>query len=443
MSRIILLFFLILCFVARSEAAELTFSGLQLPAISEKPEARSGLTSVYVLPGIEGVTASFATDNPQGVSWQRFSALGAAYAEPVSSTAGLGVSALNNLEGNMGYVVTDGTKSYYFWIIDYESAPFEIRDVELSPQTDCSTTWLTVDGSAPLLTYYGITGVPQHLNREILLKYSTLEFNSEDFAYHQVQHTDTLEQLAEEIYCAPALCQTEFTISGDKYSRLWGQPHESTSPLYEPTAVALETATEQETRDIDNEVRDEASALGGSGPVEVLFKATISDAAVFHQWEFARDSEFNQVFMRREDLEFSYTFSEQGTTYVRLLIANDAGTCEAESEVYEIFVGESSLKCPNAFSPGASEGVNDEWKVSYKSIVDFDCRIFDRNGRQLAHLTHPSQGWDGKKGGKVVPAGVYFYVIRATGTDGKKYKLSGDINVVGFKKNTTTNSADL
>jgi len=429
-----LFFFVAFC----SGAVELDFSGLSVQPVKENAPASSGLTAVYVLPSVQGVSVSFTSASASTVTWQRFSALGAAYAEPVPAAQTGGVSTLANLEPNMGYVVTDGDKPYYFWIVDYSTAPFEIRDVALSSQSDCSTTWLDIDGSAPALTYYGITGVPQHLNREVTLSFSTLEFDSESFTYRQVTHVDTLEQMSDRVYCDPPLCQTDFTIAGDKYSVLWGEPHFATSSVYDPTAVALETSATQVARDVDNEVKDEV-ALGGSGPVDIEFKAAVTDAAVFHRWELARDPEFNQVYMQRDELEFTQSFREQGTFYVRLTVANDAGMCQAESQVYEVFIGESSLKCPNAFSPGASEGVNDEWKVSYKSIVKFDCRIFDRNGRQLAHFTDPSQGWNGKIGSKTVPTGVYFYVIRAEGTDGKKYKLSGDINVVGFKKGTTTN----
>ena len=52
----------------------------------------------------------------------------------------------------------------------------------------------------------------------------------------------------------------------------------------------------------------------------------------------------------------------------------------------------------------------------------------------MAHLTDPSQGWDGRYGGKLVKSGVFFYVIQAEGADGKKYKLSGDINVLHMKR---------
>ena len=50
----------------------------------------------------------------------------------------------------------------------------------------------------------------------------------------------------------------------------------------------------------------------------------------------------------------------------------------------------------------------------------------------MATLTDPSQGWDGRYAGKEVPAGVYYYVINAEGADGKQYKLSGDINIIGY-----------
>ena len=79
--------------------------------------------------------------------------------------------------------------------------------------------------------------------------------------------------------------------------------------------------------------------------------------------------------------------------------------------------------------------------MSYRSIVSFECQIFNRWGKRLATLTHPSQGWDGKAGGKVVPSGVYFYAIKARGADGKDYKLSGDINVIGSSQSAASGPA--
>ncbi|MDE5551617.1 MAG: gliding motility-associated C-terminal domain-containing protein, partial [Muribaculaceae bacterium] len=54
----------------------------------------------------------------------------------------------------------------------------------------------------------------------------------------------------------------------------------------------------------------------------------------------------------------------------------------------------------------------------------------DRYGRQLYYFDNPDDGWDGMRGDKPVSPGVYYYVIQATGADGKKYKKSGDINII-------------
>ena len=428
---------------AASSSAQLQFSGVLLPAITETPPASTGLNTVYVLPYVDGVTATFTVDSPSTkVEWQRFSALGGGYAETAPSTQSGTVSTLSKLEGDMGYIISAGSETLFIWVVDYSAHPFWVADLTLAADTDCATTWLSVDGQGAPIPYYSINGVQQTLSRDLTLTYSNLEFNTTTFAYEQVTGTETLTGFSNElIHCSPHLCETNFTLSGDRFQRVWGEEQSFTSPIYPPVAVAAETSALQTEREVDNEQKVETT-IGGSGPVEVTFSAAVTDAAVFHQWQLSGDSEFNLLTLQYSDLEFTYTFREQGTTYVRFVCANDVGECEYQGETYEVFIGESDLQCPNAFSPGTSEGTNDEWRVSYKSIIEFECHIFDRRGRQLAHLTDPSQGWNGKIGGKAVPAGVYFYVIKAKGSDGKKYNLSGDINVVGFKRSSTSQTVD-
>ena len=59
---------------------------------------------------------------------------------------------------------------------------------------------------------------------------------------------------------------------------------------------------------------------------------------------------------------------------------------------------------------------------------------------RMCSLTDPSQGWDGKYNGKVVPAGTYYYVIKAKGADGKEYTKSGDINIINYSGGSATGS---
>jgi hypothetical protein len=51
----------------------------------------------------------------------------------------------------------------------------------------------------------------------------------------------------------------------------------------------------------------------------------------------------------------------------------------------------------------------------------------------MFHWTNPAEGWDGKKGGKYVSPGVYFYIIEAEGADGEKYNRKGNINILRSK----------
>ncbi len=123
---------------------------------------------------------------------------------------------------------------------------------------------------------------------------------------------------------------------------------------------------------------------------------------------------------------------------MRFTANNADGTCEYTGPVYEVFIGESRLEIPNAFSPEATPGVNDLWKVSYKSLVSFQCHIFNRWGTEIYTSTDPSQGWDGKYRGKFVPAGVYYYIIKAKGSDGVEYERAGDINIIKYKEGKTS-----
>lgn len=436
----IIAFIIILLPTIRIAGQELHFENLSHSAIKVDTPSMSGLNAIYVLPSVNGATVSFAGTD---AVWQRFSAMGASYAETVPSTVVDGVSILSKLEGNVGYCITSCGKTYYFWITDHSAYPFALRDLKLNPaETNCEMAVLDIDGEGERIPYYTINGIPQWLSRELELTYSTLEFSADNFTYVQTEHAETIEGFSDEtIHCTAPLCETDYSLTGDRFMRQWGFAETVVSPIYDAKSVGAETRATQQQRDSDNEVKID-TALGGSGPVEITFEATVTDAAIFHEWQMAHDADFQQVFMRSSDLEFTYIFREQGTTYVRLTVANSDGSCEVNSDTYEVFIGESQLKCPNAFSPGTSPGMNDEWKVSYKSIIEFECHIFDRQGRQLAHLTHPSQGWDGKRGGKTVGSGVYFYVIRAKGADGKVYKLSGDINVIGHKQTKNTTDAE-
>ena len=175
----------------------------------------------------------------------------------------------------------------------------------------------------------------------------------------------------------------------------------------------------------------EGENIAGAAPLELAFDATIPADATYWLWEVAIDADFQNILVRYNETGFNRVFNQYGEYFVRFYCSDDSGINEWNSVTYRVNVYESRLECPNAFSPYGSPGINDEWKVYSKSIVEFDCVIFNSRGDKIAQLTSVEQGWDGKYKGKTVNPGVYFYVIRAKGADGREFNLSGDINLIG------------
>lgn len=424
--------------VLSAQAASLRFNGLQQQVWSEVGSASTGIEEIYVLPVAHGCsmvyTAQGAASAVEVLTWGN---RGAAYAEAVSadrvSVSGKEVT-VSLSEGDAGFAFTEGNRTVYYWIVDYSNHRFQASSISPSAEQECGRAWLDFNGSADAITYYGINARSWTLSRDIKLDFTTMAFDENSFSFVTKETNESLESIKQQINIEAPLCDTYFTLSGDRFLRFWGEEIEVTSPLYTATSVALEAKAVQTEREADNEISVEAEELGGSGPVEVTFEATVTDAGIFREWQFSSDPEFNDISTRVQQLSLTQTFTESGTTYARFVTANNDGSCEAQSQSFSIFIGDSFLRCPNVFSPGVTEGTNDEWRVSYKSIIDFECYIFNRWGQKMAEFHNPALGWDGKKGGKLVPAGVYYYVIKARGADGRDYNLSGDINIIGYNE---------
>lgn len=421
--------------------ATISFSGATHKVITEKPDVTTGLNNIYVLNSLNGTQMVYTATTSAPVTWYKYSNLGGGYAEEVAGVKQSGKTYTLNLtgSGDMGYIIEEGSNRYYCWVVDYSLHQLYLSSLGFASQQDCDMTELIFTGKADRIIYYTINGQAKELNRDIRLSYYTLEYNESTENYDQVVSEKSFSYLNGAMRTIAPLCDTEFTLSGDKYLKEWGIQQSITSELFNTNAVEAKTSATQTARENDNEQKDE-TPLGGSAPCEIEFKAVCTDAAIFQEWQMSTDSEFENITMRINEPITTYTFREYGTTYVRFVASNAAGSCNYYSDTYEVSVGESRLECPNAFSPDASEGVNDEWKVSYKSIISFECHIFNRWGVKVAELTDPSQGWDGKHNGKFVPSGVYYYVIKAEGSDGKKYNLNGDINIIKYKGATGTST---
>ena len=302
-------------------------------------------------------------------------------------------------------------------------------------------------GDAPAITYYTINGQPRTLSREIYIDYVTQQFDKSLPGFVNADQRKVYESVGSVVSLSPpALCSTYFSVSADRFLRQWGMEKVLESPIVAPVAVECSTEAVQQESDSEegsNIMNGDSSGLGGSAPADISFYAYVSDAVIHYEWQMCRDQNFEVPDYRFYQQDLDYTFTEEGTFYLRFIGSNADGTCETFGDVYTVSIGASALECPNAFSPNG-DGVNDVWKVSYRSLIDFHCEIFSRNGQPIYSFSDPSGGWDGSWHGRTVSPGVYYYVITATGADGKKYKKSGDINIISspIRQSGTTPPAE-
>ena len=426
--------------------AQVAFTGDESHKIFEEvPAKNTGLDKVYVLYDSQQNRMQYTAGSSNAtVKWYKFGATGGAYAEEITSIERNGnISVLKSVIPNSGYIIEENTNRKYVWVVNYADYRLRVNSIEAVNDGDCSSATLNVQGEGDAIVYYSINGARKVLDRKLKLIYNNLVWNETDLMWNSETQEEELQELKSTISLPAPYCNTTFTLTGDRFLEYWGEGISVTSDEYQTQAVTVTTRAEQEQKEADNQVGGgDETTLGGSAPSVITFSAYYTDAVATKEWQMSHDAEFEEIADRRNEDAITVTFEEAGTTFWRFVCSNATGECSAYSDVYQVNIGESMLKCPNAFSPGVTEGVNDEWKVSYKSIVKFKCWIFNTWGVQLCELNDPSQGWDGKYKGKIVKPGVYYYVIDAEGSEGKKYKLKGDINVVGLRKERNTESGE-
>ena len=400
------------------------------------PEYSTGLSMIYIIYGDNNMSLGY-TSAESGVEMKcfRYSTTAVEGQEVITEQSGSYVSIVNPEAGHGYYIEENGIRKSYIWIIDYKNFELKLNSLTYDPDgSDCETARLELDRQAEAITYYSINGRRYEISREMELSYNTLKANEESFDFESIIAEEKTVPNRYITVTAP-LCNTTFTISGDQFLKYWNIEESVTSDEVEAVAVDGMAKAEMEEREAGNEIDKVTSDFGGSAPINMTFYGMANYPVTTYQaWELSKDSEFGIIEATYTDQDFSYSFIEEGKTYVRYVISNANATCEKVVNTFTIDCSESSLEIPNVFTPDSPSGNNTEFKVAYKSIIKFKGWIFNRWGNQIFHWTDPAQGWDGKHNGKLVPTGAYYYVIEAEGVGGRKYKRKGDINVIRTKE---------
>jgi gliding motility-associated-like protein len=95
-----------------------------------------------------------------------------------------------------------------------------------------------------------------------------------------------------------------------------------------------------------------------------------------------------------------------------------------------ILTNNSNISAPNIFTPN-NDGANDSFKITYKNITTLNCKIYNRWGLLVSELKNANDTWNGKTAdGLECTNGVYYYIITATGEDGKEYNEKGFVQII-------------
>lgn len=447
--------FLLLILAAHAQKYTVTGGrGTPYLAFDNKKGNTSSRFEVYLVYGMDNVEIRY-TPTSSTYQWYRYKnkAGVGGDAEKIPSVNEGNTTVIRNIEEGYGYYILEddaySKAGGYVWIIDYSKYAFDVTSLYVDAQkSNCDNMFLGGDIDMKEMRYYDQSGVPGILKREFDITYQTMKNPEDGTAFIPETVTDTVDDPFNGFELKAPLCDTDVTLTGDLFARHFGVEKTMRTDVYQ--AIAVEAVMKIDTLSYASDVPNlvvKGDSL--SAPVEFNFTAIANTpvAAMFN-WKIYRkdegggssegneEGEENNGTLLRDfsGEETSFIFNQNGTYVVKLTVNDRTGQCQANPPDVTVNISDSYLDVPNAFSPGTSPGINDEFRVAYRSLTRFKCWIFNRWGVEMYHWTDPSKGWDGKKGGKYVAPGVYFYVIEATGSDGKPIKRKGSINILRSKQ---------
>jgi gliding motility-associated-like protein len=133
------------------------------------------------------------------------------------------------------------------------------------------------------------------------------------------------------------------------------------------------------------------------------------------------------------DVTTTHVYGANGSYTVMIVAFNGSMACTDTAYVTINVFDNVVFSVPNVFTPNG-DGDNDEFMIMSVGLKTVTGTMFNRWGKQIATFgDEPTDGWDGKIQGKKADDGTYYYIISATGFDGKEYTEKGYVQLLGGK----------
>lgn len=314
---------------------QVTFTGVGAYHVIEvTPVTGTGLDMIYVIYNTNGVGMTYHSASGERAVWYSYDSRGADYAEEITGiSCDSSTTSLSQVLPNSGYIIVDGSERYCCWVVNYADYNLELNDMFISNDEPCSLISFRVDGYGPKIPYTSINGQTQVLDREINLAYHTLVWDECDAQWYEFEVIESFESIDDVLAIEPPLCNTDFVLTGDRFLQAWGLENAIES-YYQTQAVGCSSTAEQQDYGMDVL----SDGFEGWAPCHIVFSGYPTDAVVYRLWEMATDAEFENVIKRFNQDEVDYTFMDAGTYYMRYMVTNEDGSCNAYGNSHVIKV---------------------------------------------------------------------------------------------------------
>ena len=347
-----------------SSSGQVTFTGVgEYPIIEVTPETGAAINKIYVIFNTDGIGMTYHSASDEREVWYSYDSRGIGSFEEVSGISwDDSTSTLSQVLPNRGYLITEGNNYYSCWIVNYADYYLELNDLFFDNESPCSLITFNVDGHGSTIPYYTLSGDRHVLDREIELTYNTLVWDDIDHCWWEQKVVETFPALDQGVVIVPPLCNTMFTLVGDRFKRAWGLEDAIEYSYYLTQAVDCRSTAVQK----DANEEDINNGLGGSAPVHIVFAGYPTDAVVDRVWEIAFNPNFENVIQQFNQDEVDNTFNDVGTYYVRYKVANANGSCVAYGDTYIINISKSETPV----LPGDVNGDHEVNIADINAVID-------------------------------------------------------------------------
>lgn len=340
------------------------------------------------------------------------------------------ITSLDSLQQGLYELRTGAGTSYYYSVIDYSEYQAMLDSVWVDDSGDsCNTVRLYASLLRQDIPVYDKLNDTTQLLQEPETQYlwSTVEDGDEspkridapleDIDYACIPYSDNFFSS----YEGAVLYTDPDTVYADPYTAIAVTMGNFEATIPDDDGNSNQTVTSTTTE--------------GSAPLGVTYSVEPEGANDFTAWWLWNvDNTRPTAPTYRYQDQITHTFMKYAENGYRVMVVVGNDFCQVADSM-DVKVTESNLEVPNVLVLGF--GATGKFKVAYQSInpSTFKAAIYDRKGRLIYKWHDPTGGWDGRSPvtGAYVSPGAYYYSIQAEGTDGEKYELMGDVNVIREK----------